>query len=144
MKRGLLGLACFVFEMFAGRPVGRRGKCPFCDRGPREQGAIAETRLAYLKPVDGRPGRYLIVAKFHWVTPDDLPVTWWWHVQTLLRAIEGRIDNTSQNWTEEGGRTIEHAHLWVIVDRHDEQGLPCRNIGMAGLIDEYLQRVGRL
>jgi hypothetical protein len=144
MKRGILSLTCFIVELLVGRPKCRRGKCPFCDRGPQEQGAIAETRLAYLKLVDGQPGRYLIVAKFHWVTPYDLPITWWWHVQTLLRVVDGRIDNTSQNWTPEGGRTVEHVHLWVIVDRAKEDGLPCKGTGMAGLIDNCLQSAGRL
>ena len=109
--------------------------CGFCDKGPQEQGALAETRLAYSKEAPGLPGRYLIVAKSHWVRPGDFPVTWWFHVQWLLRTVDARLDNTSQNWTPEGGRMFEHGHLWAITNRSNEEGTPAYHKGMAFLID---------
>jgi len=128
-----------LFGLIFGSGHLHMGGCGFCENGPREQGAIAETRLAYIKLAPGRTDRYLIVAKFHWETPADLPATWWFHVQWLLRAVDGRLDNTSQNWTPEGGRTFAHAHIWVIANRTDEEGLPIHRKGMAFMIDHAKQ-----
>jgi hypothetical protein len=121
---------------------GRRDlKCDFCRDGPRKQGAIAQTRLAYLKPA-GNPGEYLIVARRHWVTPDQLPVTWWWHVQWLLLKTPGaRLDNTAQNWTPEGGATQAHVHLWAIMDRSDEEGLLSHRLGFATILRRIKERM---
>ena len=116
--------------------------CPFCEKGPDEQGAIAQTRLAYIKHAPNLPDRYLIVARFHWEQPWDYPVTYWFHVCWLLMVIKERIDNLSQNLSDEGGRKFPHGHIWVITERRGEEGLPTYHTGMAGIIEHIKKAAG--
>src|SRR5580698_2772811 len=91
-----------IIHFFKGRRRNFDPDCVFCHIGPAEQGAIAQTRLAYIKAAGS--DNYLIVAKGHWETPDQLPVMWWFHVQWLLRQVPEvcltRLDHTAHNWSE--------------------------------------------